>query len=316
MPFFSVVIPLYNKGNYIENTLQSVLNQSYKNFELIIINDGSTDNSLEIAQKHLSNFNNFNNFKIITQENKGLSATRNRGVIQAKGEVIAFLDADDIWHSDFLKHVHYLYEKFPEASLYGTDYLEKHIDKNVLEPKKNINTTLRSKSFLIEDFFEASYFQPIACQSSFAVKKHVFNDITFDEAVNYCEDIDFYIKSNLKYKFAYCYKSLATILLDIPNQITSTGIKGKTVPNLDLYEKDSENNISLKKYIDINRYIFLMQYKLFKDISNYELMLKKIDLNNLTLKQRLLIKSPVTVLKFIKKLKKTLLKYNIRVTTF
>lgn len=155
MPFFSVVIPLYNKEHFVENTIQSVLNQTYTDFEIIIVNDGSTDNSLEIVNKNIESFK---DAKIINQENKGLSATRNKGVIRAKGEVIAFLDADDMWHPDFLKHIYNLYITFPEASLYGTDYLEKYSDKNILEPKKNINTNLKNESFLIEDFLKPVIF--------------------------------------------------------------------------------------------------------------------------------------------------------------
>lgn len=313
MPFFSVVIPLYNKEQFIKNTLQSVLNQKYRDFEIIIVNDGSTDNSLEIANKSLASFK---DSKIINQENKGLSASRNIGAFQAKGEIIAFLDADDIWHPDFLKQIYFLSEKFPKASLFGTDYLEKFSDNNILEPKKNISINLKSKSFLVEDFFEASYFQPIACQSSFAVKKTVFNDLKFDEGIDYSEDIDFYVKSNLKYKFAYSYNALSTILVDIPNQITSIGIKGKTIPNLEIFEKFATTNTSLKKYLDLNRYFFLIQYKLAKDVKNYNLMLNGIDFNNLTSKQKLLIKCPVILLKSIKGLKKNLLKYNIRLTSF
>ncbi len=313
MPFFSVVIPLYNKENYIKETIKSVLNQSFTDFELIIVNDGSTDNSLEITQKYLLNFQ---NCKIINQKNKGLSATRNKGILEADGELIAFLDADDFWHPGFLNTIYDLYTKYPEASLYGTSYLEKYSDKNILESKKNIDKKLIDKSFLIEDFFMANLFQPIVCQSSFAAKKMVFDNIAFDESINLSEDIDFYIKSNLKHKFAYCYQNLATIILDIPNQITRSGIKNKTIPNFDLYEKEAIKNRSLKKYLDFNKYTFLIQYKLENDVENFQNILKKIDLNNLTNRQKMLIKSPAFILRAIKSFKKFLLKRNIRLTSY
>ncbi|MCP4971863.1 MAG: glycosyltransferase family 2 protein, partial [Arcobacter sp.] len=144
MPLFSVIIPLYNKENYIENTLQSVLDQTYKDFELIIVNDGSTDNSLEKTKNYLSSFV---NHKIISQKNKGLSATRNKGVLEAKGEVIAFLDADDFWHPNFLEHIHNLFLEFPEASLFGTSYLLKYSEEVVLEAKNNIDRNLKNTMF-------------------------------------------------------------------------------------------------------------------------------------------------------------------------
>ena len=100
-PYFSIIIPLYNKELYIKNTLNSVLNQTFQDFEIIVINDGSTDNSLEIAQKTLSNFN---NATFINQKNKGLSIARNKGIANSKGLIIALLDADDIWHKDKIKN--------------------------------------------------------------------------------------------------------------------------------------------------------------------------------------------------------------------
>ena len=175
MPSISVVIPLYNKENHIINTINSVLNQSYKNFELIVVNDGSTDNSLEIANKCLTNFE---NKKIINQKNRGLSGARNTGVYKSEGELVAFLDADDTWHPDFLKHIYDLYINFPEASLYGTNYLEKYDENNILEPKTNLDANLKNKSFIVKDFFEANYFQSIVCQSSFATKKSVFEALS------------------------------------------------------------------------------------------------------------------------------------------
>lgn len=88
----SVIIPVYNVENYLNACLQSVAAQSVNNIEVIIINDGSTDGSLKIAQKFAEENS---NFKLITQENKGLSAARNRGLETAVGEYIAFLDSDD-----------------------------------------------------------------------------------------------------------------------------------------------------------------------------------------------------------------------------
>lgn len=313
MPFFSVVIPLFNKEKYIESTLQSVLNQSYQDYELILVNDGSTDNSLNIAQKTLSGFK---KHKIINQLNKGLSATRNRGISESKGELIAFLDADDFWHPDFLSNIHNLYLNFPKASLFGTSYLLKYSDKVILESKKNIDENLTNSMFLVEDFFESNLYHPIVCQSSFVAKKEIFNVVSFDESINLSEDIDFYIKSNLLFKFAYCYKNSVTILQDIPNQITGTGITKKSIPDLDIYEEHAKQNKSLKKYIDFYRFTFLIQYKLENDFNNYKKLLQKIDSANLTIKQKILAYSPVLILKTIKSFKKFLLTRNIRLTSF
>ncbi len=90
----SVIIPVYNSEKYIHETIQSVLNQTYKNFELIIVNDGSTDNSLSIIENSQKKDN---RIKILNKINSGVSETRNFGLNIAKGEYVAFLDSDDVW---------------------------------------------------------------------------------------------------------------------------------------------------------------------------------------------------------------------------
>lgn len=95
MPKFSIIIPVYNVEPYIKKCLDSVTRQTYKDYEVIIINDGSTDKSMEIAKKY--------DFKIINQQNQGQSAARNKGIKNAKGEYIVFLDSDDTIEKDLLK---------------------------------------------------------------------------------------------------------------------------------------------------------------------------------------------------------------------
>ncbi len=313
IPFFSITIPLYNKENFIENTLQSVFNQTFQDFEIIIVNDGSTDNSLEKAKNALLGYE---NHTIIHQKNKGLSATRNKGISIAKGKIIALLDADDIWDIGFLSEIYNLWNKFPEASLYGTDYLEKYSNTNVLEPKKNLDASLKNKSFLVENFFNVSLFQLIVSQSNFAFKTEVFKTIKFNDTIDFGEDVEFYIKSNLKYKFAYTYRALATIHLNIPNQMTSKNYKGKRLPDFDAFEQEAATNPSLKKFLDYNRYFFLINSRIFNDKATYNLMAKHINYNNLSTKQKFLLKSPLFLLKLLKFIKKIFLRYNIRLTSF
>lgn len=112
MKLVSVIIPVYNVEKYIVKTVQSVLEQSYQNFELLIIDDGSTDKSLEICQNFTDS-----RIKIILQENRGPAAARNTGIRQAQGQYIAFLDADDIWLPTKLeRHVHHL-DNFPDVGV-------------------------------------------------------------------------------------------------------------------------------------------------------------------------------------------------------
>lgn len=96
---FSVVIPLYNKERHILRAVKSVLNQSYSNFDLIVVNDGSTDGSVQSLNPVL------NRLTLINQENSGESAARNTGISHANHPYIAFLDADDEWEEDFLQSI-------------------------------------------------------------------------------------------------------------------------------------------------------------------------------------------------------------------
>lgn len=120
----SVVIPLYNKEKSIVATLQSVLAQTYTDWECIVINDGSSDNSLEVVKNFIDEFkiDDFK-FQILTQNNAGVSAARNRGIMEAKGEYVAFLDADDLWASDYLDTLHALIQDYPKAGLYSIGYM-------------------------------------------------------------------------------------------------------------------------------------------------------------------------------------------------
>jgi len=112
---FSIVIPLYNKQNSIRRAIASVLAQKYPHFELIIVDDGSTDDSFEMASAIQDP-----RICIVRQENRGGSAARNRGVAEAKYDWVAFLDGDDEWLPDFLMQMYKLCNDFPGYGIYGS----------------------------------------------------------------------------------------------------------------------------------------------------------------------------------------------------
>jgi glycosyltransferase involved in cell wall biosynthesis len=117
MPFYTIIIPLYNKEAHIKATLDSVLAQTFENFEVIIVNDGSTDRSMDI----ISTFKD-KRIQIINKKNEGVSTARNLGIKNAKGDFIAFLDADDIWYPTHLEDLKNLIAHFPNCGLYCTAY--------------------------------------------------------------------------------------------------------------------------------------------------------------------------------------------------
>ena len=312
MPLFSIIIPLYNKENYICKTIQSVLNQTISDFELIIINDASTDNSYYQAKIIKDDRIRFFDNKI----KEGLSKTRNIGIQFAEGKIIALLDADDIWMPDFLKNIKKLYTDFPIASIYGTDYSHKYAKNIILKTKINISSKLKFKSFLLDNFFEANMHHPILCPSSMAFKKDIFiNQEVFDVSITYAEDIDFYIKYCSKYKVAYCYKPLIEKNFNVENQITRNKISDKTLPDLDIYESWTQSIPELKKYLDLYRYIFAYQLLLEGDYVKKDAILAHIDYNNLNIKQKIILNCPKKILILIQRLKSFLLLKGIRITT-
>lgn len=114
----SIVIPLYNKESQIAKTLKAVLGQTFQDYEIIIINDGSTDNSV-------GEVNNFHDprIRLINQDNAGVSAARNRGIQECKGRYVAFLDADDDWMPDYLENIHQLILKYSRCNVFACRYI-------------------------------------------------------------------------------------------------------------------------------------------------------------------------------------------------
>lgn len=122
---FSVVIPLYNKAHTISNTIETVLRQTCLDFEVVIVNDGSTDNSVEVIQDYTSD----ERIRIVHQENKGVSAARNTGVANSNYQYIAFLDGDDEWFPDYLMKMKEAIEKFPKHEFFCSSGMSKSSGK-------------------------------------------------------------------------------------------------------------------------------------------------------------------------------------------
>ena len=113
----SIVIPLFNKENNIVATLETVLAQTFQDFEIVVVDDGSTDGSARAVCSVGDD-----RIRLISQQNAGVSAARNRGVAEARGQYVAFLDADDLWAPDYLAEQHALAEKYPECGVFASNY--------------------------------------------------------------------------------------------------------------------------------------------------------------------------------------------------
>lgn len=307
MPTFSVVIPLYNKQNYIAATLQSVLAQTFTDFEIIVVNDVSTDNSLTVAKSITDE-----RIRIVSHEkNSGLSASRNTGILNSTAPYVAFLDADDIWKFGFLQKINELAVNYPEADLFGTNYEEIYPGNIIIQHPFSIKTGT------VTDFFQKEINQHIYCYSSVCIRKEAIQKIgLFNESINMGEDVDFNVRANLVSKLAYCDEALAIITMHSENQITHSALSGKTIIDHDFYEKQNPGNTDLKKYLDFHRYTMAKRYKLDGDFKTYRKLVKNIRLSNLNYKQIILLYAPVFVLKLIKSMKAKLIKKGINPTSY
>lgn len=310
MPFFSVVIPLYNKEKFVLATLDSIAAQTFTDYEIIVVDDASTDGSLSAAGKFPGKIN------IVSHDkNKGLSAARNTGIRNASSDLIAFVDADDVWKPDFLYNMHELIHKFPEAGIYASGYEEKYPGMT-LNVHKNIEFG-EGEMQLVDDFFKANLHQPIFWYGSAVVRREVFDSVgNFDETVTYGEDTDFNIRAGLKYQLAYYNGIGASYTMASENQITRSSLNDKVITDFAKYEPEATHNLSLKKYLDINRYILAIEYKLAGNTGKFKKLASEIDAKNLTRKQLFLLNAPSGVIALFRKVKGFFLRKGIRLTTF
>lgn len=307
MPFFSVVIPLYNKQEFIAATLQSVLAQTFTDFEVIVVNDVCTDSSMAVV----STFTDPRINTVAHGKNSGLSASRNTGIQHAQANYIAFIDADDTWQPNFLEEIKKLAGDFPEAALFGCQYLE--VYPNGMQVA-HAHTVTRG---LVPNFFEAGLRQPLYCQSGFCVKKEVFTVAGFyNESITFSEDIDFNIRANYHFKLAYTPQPLTLYYIHQQGQMTVQGLAGKVIPNLDTYEPLARNRPDIKQYLDFYRYVYARWYKIEGNIPAYKKMLAHLNRANLNYKQRLLLAAPVFVLRLVRKVKSILIKKGVNPTTY
>src|SRR5690606_23891239 len=169
-PFFSVLISLYNKESFIKSTLESVLDQTFQNFEIIVINDGSTDDS-EAVVNSISD----HRIKYFKQENKGASSGRNAAISNASGEYFALLDADDLWQENYLETIHQLIKAYPNESVFATAV-------NIETSNGNNRSAysikdIRDGETYVVDYFESSYINTLLTSSSTVVHHSVFEKI-------------------------------------------------------------------------------------------------------------------------------------------
>ena len=248
----SVVIPLYNKQESIVATLQSVLAQTYQNFEIVVVDDGSTDNSVyvveEFFEKHPS-LQGGNRGRLVKKPNGGVSSARNEGIRQAKYDYVAFLDADDYWEPTYLETQVKMIQDFPEAKMWGTAWGYILNNKKVIWLGRNVPKGFRNIVDTNMYFLNGLY---LFCTDVVVLDKRIFHKIDmFDERIGCGEDLDMWWRIILHYPVAYDNQCLAYYRWDAENRITMSKPKLQKhfINYIEKYEQYYTKCPDFKKYL-------------------------------------------------------------------
>ncbi|BAY84900.1 putative glycosyl transferase [Calothrix parasitica NIES-267] len=220
----SVIIPVFNGAATIEETINSILNQTFKDIEIIIINDGSTDATLEIIEKISDT-----RIKIFSYPNAGLSASRNRGISQAKGEYISFIDADDLWTPDKLESQWQALQENPQAAVaYSwTNYIDESSKFLKSGRRIKVNGDAFSK-LLVTNFLENG--------SNPLIRKTALEKVGgFDESLSAAEDKDMWLRLAIYQEFI-CVEE-PQILYRTSTTSMSTNLKRQEAESLKVIER-------------------------------------------------------------------------------
>lgn len=189
IPKISIITPSYNQGSYLEETILSVINQGYPNLEYIIIDGGSTDNSVEIIkkyEKHLAYW--------VSEPDEGQTQAINKGFRKATGDLVAWMNSDDLYADEALNKVSKVYHKYPNSDVYSADKI--HIDKNGNELYLQRYAPYRLDTFANDKM--------AMCNQACFWKRSVFDKIGYlDEEIQFAMDYEYFIRmgvNKLKFK--------------------------------------------------------------------------------------------------------------------
>lgn len=300
---FSVIIPLYNKAPYVGKALRSVLDQTFTDYEIIVVDDGSTDESARVAGEVLSKA--AVDCQLIRQENAGVSMARNNGAARSKGEYLCFLDADDWWDPSFLERMDWLIKMYPDAGIWGTNY---YYVKN-----GRMRICVQGVDTGYINYCKA-YSEGMAMpltSISVAVSPAVYDEFHgFNPKLKLGEDFDLWIKIALNYKVAFLNEPLAFYNQDVTPSLRAIGhLKNPKVHmlwNLGYLEGEEKVNPDYKQLVDNLRTYGLFPYylsKQYRESARGEL--QKVDWTRQSEKTRRLYRKPVALLRlelFVRKI--------------
>ena len=214
IPAISIVIPLYNRGPYISRALNSIINQSFQNFEVIIVDGNSTDNGIEVIRSF-----NDSRIRLIQQNGKGVSAARNQGVKESQTDFVAFLDADDEWMPSHLETIFRLRKRYPDAGLYTTAYKLFMYDGKIHWANYKYIPSPPWEGLLPNYFTSSALGDYPVWTSVVAIPKKIFNEVGgYPEGYWWGEDADLFGKIALKYPVAFSWEFGGIYHMDAANR--------------------------------------------------------------------------------------------------
>lgn len=251
----SVVIPLYNKEKAIVRTLESVINQTVHPDEIIVVNDGSKDNSLNVVQEYTRGLKIADcRLKILSKPNGGVSSARNMGIREAKGDYVALLDGDDLWEPNYLEEQINLIRDFPEAAMWGVSIaFIKH--GKCWKWQQGMGDGYRG---YVENYFGTKH-NDLYCSSSVVIRRDVFDKVGyFDERISASEDLDMWYRIILKYPIAFYDKILVYYNQDAENRVAyDTDVRFPLTKNfmyyIDKHKEEFEHNPVFSRFM--NNYV-------------------------------------------------------------
>lgn len=216
-PRFSVIVPLYNKAPFVKKALDSIVSQSNTDWECIIVDDGSTDNSVAICEDFINSLTPscINSLRLIRQPNSGVAAARNNGVKASCGQFICFLDADDWWEPTYLEELDKLITEYPDTGLYATNYV-------YYKPGKTHVALHLERGYM--NYPEAYLHGEMPVWTGTAcMPRRVFDEMGgFPVGIKLGEDFLLWAKTALHYPVAFCEKPLAYYNNDVPAHLRAT----------------------------------------------------------------------------------------------
>ncbi|NHM07017.1 glycosyltransferase family 2 protein [Flavobacterium sp. CYK-4] len=290
MPQFSVIIPVYNKERFIENTIHSVLQQSFTDFELILINDGSTDQS----EAKIKTFTD-SRIRYFSTPNQGVSLARNLGVEKSTASYITFLDADDYWFTDFLQEMKLMISQHPDEKIFAAA-IEVETPEGVVAAPYSIS---KNDGYHVLNYFQASMKTTIICTSCAVFDKDFFNQTGgFDAKIRSGQDTDLWIRMGLRQKVVFIQKILARYVYD-QNSLSKKKEFHAQRMDFQKFAEAEKTNLALRKFLDLNRYALAIRSRLYGDEINFNQLKKDLALENLTFRKRILLSLPGFALRFL-----------------